>query len=336
MKLLDYIKDKIFSIIIYIFSILFTLFILISFNTKKEVIIIITFINILIGVFLLLYNYYRKKDFYNNLLINLKKLDKKYLILETIPEPTTYEEKIISNIMYEINKSMIENIKLFETNVIDFKEFVEMWIHEVKIPISSLVLKCHNNKDKYTNDFIIQVNKLNYYIDQILYYVRSENTEKDFVINEVLLSDIIKKVSLNNMDDILSNNIELLAENLNYKVNTDSKWLEFILNQIINNCIKYKKEDNGLIKINAKEDKNKIILSIYDNGIGISKKDISNVFNKSFTGDNGRNRVKSTGMGLYIANNLCKKLGHSINIESEKDKYTKVNISFDINKHYKM
>ena len=86
------------------------------------------------------------------------------------------------------------------------------------------------------------------------------------------IKEIKKKVNLNNMDDIINNKIELEVLDLNYEVNTDSKWLEFIINQIINNCIKYKKEDNSVIKISAKEENNKIILSIYDNGIGISKR----------------------------------------------------------------
>ena len=119
------------------------------------------------------------------------------------------------------------------------------------------------------------------------------------------------------------------------QVNTDKKWLEFILNQIVNNSIKYKKDNNSLIRIESIEEKEKIVLTIYDNGIGIPESDITRVFNKSFTGINGRDKVKSTGMGLYIIKNLCNKLGHNIYIQSKENKYTKVIIEFGKNNIYK-
>ena len=137
------------------------------------------------------FNYLRKDEFYKELISNMEKLDKKYYILETIPASNTYEEQIMVSILYDINKSMIENIKKYEKNIIDYKEFVEIWIHEIKIPISSLVLKCHNNKSKYSNDFLSIVRKIDNYIDEILYYIRSEETEKDFIISEVNIKDII-------------------------------------------------------------------------------------------------------------------------------------------------
>lgn len=334
MKFLNYIKDKKTSILIFISNLILTIFILLAFKSQIELIITITILIIILGINLITINYFKKKIFYDNLLNNLSKLDKKYLILETIPSPITYEEKIMCDILYDINKSMIENINNFQNNITDFKEFVELWIHEVKIPISSLILKCHNNQDKYNKDLIEQVNRLDNYIDQILYYVRSENTEKDFIINKVLLSNIVKNVNLKNKNDLLDNNINLKVSNVNYEIYTDGKWLEFILNQIINNSIKYKKEVNSVIEINAFQENKNIVLSIFDNGIGIPKQDINNVFEKSFTGINGKYKVKSTGMGLYISKNLCNKLGHDIYIESVYGEYTKVSITFFSNDFY--
>ena len=212
-----------------------------------------------------------------------------------------------------------------------------MWIHEVKIPISSLTLLNHNHQDKIDRRCVEEIRKLDNYIDQILYYVRSENAEKDYIIKEKDLQETIKNVALKNKDDLLENNIKLEVDINNEKVLTDSKWLEFILNQIINNSIKYKKDNvESYVKISIIEDKEKIYLSIYDNGIGIPPKDISRVFNKSFTGENGRLREKSTGMGLYIAKKLCDKLGHKITIESKLGEYTKVTIMFSKNDFYKI
>ena len=335
MKYTKYIKDHITSIIIYLITILLISFILSAFKMNMLIIILIIFILLLNGISIITINYYRKNKFYLTFLNNLKELSKKYLIIETIPDPNTYEEKIIVESLYEINKSMIENITEYQKNINEFKEFVELWIHEVKIPISSMVLKCHNNKEKYDKSFISLIRKLDNNIDEILYYVRSENTEKDFAISEVNLKEVIRNVSIKNKDDLLENNISFKTNVKDTIINTDKKWLEFVINQIINNSIKYKKEKESLIEIKSTDNKDKTILVIYDNGIGIPTKDIRRVFDKSFTGSNGRNKVKSTGMGLYIVKKLCTKLGHNIYIESKENEYTKVYIEIGKNKLYK-
>ncbi len=335
MKYKEYFKDNILNIIIYLFTITLTSLMLNAFKLDKMVIILTAIIFLICGISIITINFYRKNKFYTSYLNSLERLNKKYLILETIIEPTTYEEKIIVNSLYEINKSMIENINEYKRNIIEFKEFVEIWIHEAKIPISSMVLKCHNHKEKYDTSFLSQLRRLDNNIDEILYYVRSENTEKDFAINEVNLKEIIHNVMLKNKDDLLENHIALETNVDNYTVETDKKWLEFIINQIINNSIKYKKDKNAVIKIECKESLDKTIVEIYDNGIGIPSKDIGRVCEKSFTGSNGRNKVKSTGMGLYIVKKLCDKLGHNFYIESKEKEYTKVCIEFGKNEMYK-
>ena len=237
--------------------------------------------------------------------------------------------------MCDINKSMIENVSSYINSTKDFKDYIEMWIHEVKIPISSLILMTHNHKNQVPKEYIEEIKRLDNYIDQILYYVRSNYTSEDFIFKKVKLEKIISSVALKNKDDLLENKIDLIVDIKNTEVYTDTKWLEFILNQIINNSIKYKKDiPNSYIQIKTHEDNNQITLSIKDNGIGIPKSDIPNVFKKSFTGTNGRDKIKSTGMGLYIAKKLCTKLGHKIEIESEEKEYTIVKITCGKNKLY--
>ena len=276
-------------------------------------------------------------QYYNELLNNTNRLDKKYLVLETINKPNYYEGELIYQTLYEIDKSMIEHIKEYEDSIDEFKDYVELWIHEVKIPLMSLMLKCHNNKDKIDRTFEEQIRKLDNYIEQILYYVRSEEANKDFSIKNVELKKVISRTALRNKDDLLENKINLMVENVDFVVLSDSKWLEFIINQIINNSIKYRNNKvENYIKITAKEDSDKIVLSILDNGIGIEKADLSRVFEKTFTGSNGRIVTSSTGMGLYIVNKLCQKLGHVISIDSEINNYTCVNITFFKNDFYNL
>ena len=337
MKLKEYLFDKLPQTIVFILGYIVTILLLKAFKVAKPLMLAISFVFGVMYIVIITIDYLRKQKFYNNLVQTVEGLDKKYFVLEMINKPDFYEGKIFYQILYEINKSMIENVKEYSLSIADFKEYVEMWIHEVKIPISSLVLLNHNHQNSLDSKYVKQIRKLDNYIDQILYYVRSENAEKDYIIKETSLNDIIKNVALKNKDDLLENNVDLIVDVSDEKVLTDSKWLEFILNQIINNSIKYKRDNIGsYIKIKTYENTNSVKLFVEDNGIGIPKNDLGQVFDKCFTGENGREKSKSTGMGLYIAKKLCVKLGHKIEIESEAGYFTRVVITFGKNDFYKL
>lgn len=335
MKLSKYFKDKLGLILIYFFNYFIIISLLIAFKSSISLIIAISLLGLINFLLIFFLSYFKKKIFYDNLLNNLELLDKKYLILETLSKPSFYEGELLFNILYDINKSMIENVNIYKNSVADFKDYVEMWIHEVKIPISSLVLMMHNKKN-IDKRFIQEIRKLDNYIDQVLFYVRSNYTEQDFLFKKISLNKIISQVAIKNIDDLRLNkvNLEVLVSDI--VITTDPKWLEFIINQIVNNSIKYKKENNSYIKIYSKSYQNMVSLFIEDNGIGIPRKDLSSVFNKSFTGENGRNTTKSTGMGLYIAKKLCMKLGHKIEINSREGEGTTLIITFNLDSFYQI
>ena len=335
MKFGSFLKDRLYSIIIALFCYFIILLVLLAYKSDKAIVIVITIILLVTYILLFLTDFFRKQKFYTDLLTNIDNLDKAYLVLETLNRPEFYEGELLCQALYEIDKSMNENVRIEKEQLLDNKEYIEMWIHEVKRPLASLVLTLNNQKnilDRKTKNIL---KRLEDYVDQVLYYVRSENAEKDYFIKEVDLSKVIKNVGIKNMDDLLDNKVEFIVDKTNYKVFTDSKWLEFILNQIINNSIKYKRNiDNSYIKIYVKDNLDTTVLIIEDNGIGIKTSDIRQVFDKTFTGTNGREKTTSTGMGLYIAKNLCKKLGHKIEIESKENEYTRVFITFAKNKFY--
>lgn len=335
MSFLKYLKDKLFVILTFLFSYIIILLMLIAFKIDYSLIIAITIVLFLMILIIILEGYFRKRSFYNTLINNTNKLDKKYLVLETLYKPDFYEGKIAYDALYDINKSMTENVKKHNDQLTDFKEYIEMWIHEIKVPIASLVLQIHNNKDKKSKDILKKINKIDELTEQILYYVRTESIEKDYLIKDANLNKIVGEVALKNKDYLLENKINFVCDNLNYDVLTDSKWLVFILNQIVNNSIKYKKEKgDAILKIYAENNKTSVKLIIEDNGIGIIESDLPRVFDKSFTGYNGRIRHKSTGMGLFIAKSLCDRLGHKIEIQSKQNEYTKVIITFSKNDYY--
>lgn len=330
MKLSRYLKDKLYFIILFITFLSLIILLLVGFKVSLELIIVIISLLVIFAILVLIIEYLKKRNFYNEFINIVDKLDKKYLVIEMLNPPNFQEGEILYNELYGINKSMLENIKNYEISMNDFKDYIEMWIHEVKIPLSSLILMIHNNKNNISSKMVDQVNRLDNYVDQVLFYVRAENAEKDYLIKKTELNKVINKIALKNKDYILENNICFSVLDCEKKVLTDSKWLEFIIEQIINNSIKYKRDiASSFIKIYTEENNEEIRLIIYDNGIGIDAKDLPRVFDKTYTGTNGRLKSKSTGMGLYIAKNLCEKLGHKIAIESKVNEYTKVIITFN-------
>ena len=302
----------------------------------KSVIFLVLLSLLYFSLFLIIffYDYFRRVFFYREILEKLDLLEEKYLICELVMKPNFLDGELIYQMMYEINKSMNEYVKNYQEKMNDFKEYVELWIHEVKIPLSALSLYTHNKKaDKV---LIGEINKIDNYLEQILYYIRSENTQNDYIIKEVSLAHVIRDVMLKNKTVLLEKEIEIDTEVGRLSVLTDYKWLEFMLNQIISNSIKYMKDGlDRKIEIKAYQREQQIILEILDNGIGIPKSDLKRVFKKTFTGQNGRKVPGSTGMGLYIVAELCKKLGHKLEIESKEGEYTKVIIAFDENLFYK-
>ena len=278
MNLKNYLKDKSLFFTIFIINLLIILLMLLSFKVDKSLITAIMIILITTNFLYIIIDYIRKKSFYQELFRNIGLLEKSYLVLETIKAPSFYEGKLLYQALYDINKSMNEFVKALELQVNDFKEYIEMWIHEVKLPLANITLKLHNNKkeDKVLNE---QVRRIEDYLEQVLYYVRSENAEKDYLIKEINLTKIINNVALKNKDDLLENKIDLIVKNIDYKVLTDSKWLEFMINQVISNSIKYKREKvESYIKIEGIQDDNKVTLTIEDNGIGIPQTDLPRVF----------------------------------------------------------
>lgn len=336
MNIGTYIKEKKENIILFIILVIILLFLLDLFGVNKYLtIMILSLLSIYFIVDFLTF-YLKRKKYYDNFLNNLNLLDKKYLILETLEEPEFLDGKFFYDALYKIDKSMMENINNYRNETEDFKEYVEMWIHEIKIPIAGLMLMYHNNKTVNKN-FLDQLNSLDNLTDQILYYVRSNYAEKDFLIKEASMDKIINEVLLKNKDSILENHIDVTVDVKNIKVLTDSKWLVFILNQIINNSIKYCDNNRkSYIMFYIEDNEKKTTLHIKDNGIGVNASDLKHVFDKSFTGENGRKMRNSTGFGLYISKKLIEKLGHKISATSEENKYFEIAITFGKNDLYKI
>lgn len=289
------------------------------------VLFLIWFSPLLIYMFLEFIKYNR---YFKNLTSTLEGLDKKYLLPEVINEPRSQEERIISDVLKECNKSMHENVKYYKDEQAEYKEYIETWVHEIKTPIASAKLILENDDSNLSSRINYEMKRVEGFIEQVLYYARSSDVSKDYIIREFSLRDVVMKAVKNNSRDFINRNIKLNINKIEGNIFSDAKWIEFIINQIIINAIKFSIPNKGEVSISSKVNENNIVLTIKDNGVGINEKDIDRVFEKGFTGENGRNFGKSTGIGLYLCKKLCDKLGIGISLTSKEKIGTKVSIVF--------
>lgn len=329
MKFKDFIKDKKIEIILMLFSTMSIEIILLAYQIQLIVRVYVVASIILSLLISMLIEYYSKKGYYNNLLEKLDELDQKYLLTEVISKANFQDGNLFKEILEETGKSMLENVNKYKYAQEDYKEYIELWIHEIKTPISASKLIIENNKNEITKNIEEELDKIENYTEQALYYARSNTVEKDYIITKTNLKDIVNMSIIKNKTTILNNKFELNIHDLEKQVYTDSKWVVFILNQVIQNSIKYSQNENQSIEIYAEEQKEKVTLYIKDNGLGIKKSELSRVFEKGFTGENGRIiGKKSTGIGLYLCKKLCDKLQLAININAEQNVGTEVTIVF--------
>ncbi|MDO5780727.1 MAG: sensor histidine kinase [Clostridium sp.] len=269
------------------------------------------------------YNRYLK-----NLTDTIEGLDRKYLLPEIINEPRFQEERIINEVLKECNKSMHEKVKHYKDEQIEYREYIETWVHEIKTPIASAKLILENDDSNLSSRINYEMKRVEGFIEQVLYYARSSDVSKDYIIKEFSLRNVVMKVVKSNSRDFINRNIKLSIKEIEGSLFSDAKWVEFIINQIIINAVKFSIPNKGEVSIFSKINENNIILTIEDNGVGISEKDIDRVFEKGFTGENGRKFGKSTGIGLYLCKKLCDKLGIGISLSSKEGLGTRVNIVF--------
>ena len=194
------------------------------------------------------------------------------------------------------------------------------------MPIATTKMIIENNQNEITRSIEEEINEIENYIEQALYYARSEIANKDYYIKKCNLKDIVNEAIKKNKKTLINKKIKIETINIEKIIYTDSKWTQFILNRI-----KYKKELNPEIICEAEEKKEKVILKIKDNGIGIKETEISRVFDKGFTGTNGRIEKKSTGIGLYLCKKLCNNLGMGIEINSKENEWTELKLIFPKN-----
>lgn len=287
--------------------------------------------------------YLGRKRFFSETEQILQRMDKRYLLGELFPDSVRLEDRLYRDMIRRSNKSVIERIRQIEASGQEYREYIESWVHEVKAPITSISLLCENGRkpdriqkgipeERETfRSISLENQRIENYVDMALYYARSENVYKDFMIQRTDLQEIVEEVLEKNRLLLIRNGVraEVACGDAVY---TDRKWIAFILNQLLLNCVKYCGEEPVFL-ISTKKEKEGVCLTVEDNGTGIRAEELSRIFDMGFTGSNGRDHERATGMGLYLCRKLCDKLGIRIRAESEYGRGTKMLLFFPVS-HY--
>ncbi len=203
------------------------------------------------------------------------------------------------------------------------EDFFALWTHQIKTPIAALnvLLQEPQVEPIACRQELIKIES---YVDMALGYTRYENMSNDLVLEPHNLDEIVKGVVKKYATIFIYKHISVQLENLDYQILTDEKWFAFVLEQVLSNALKYTSQ--GTVKITAYEEADGLRISVSDTGIGIKAEDLPRVFEKGFTGYNGRMDKKASGLGLYLCKGICDKLGHRIRIDSKVNEGTCVDI----------
>ena len=305
-----------------------TVFLLVCGNSISTVLLILSVwtLILLAGLFL---TYWQRDRQMRQLLDMAGQLSERYLISEVMELPEQAEDQVYYRLLKMAGKSMLEQIGEIRRERQEYKEYIEQWIHEIKTPITAMKLLCENHRTDWTKELLLELEKTNRFTEQALYYARSEHTEKDYSVRKMALIQVVHQAIADNKYLLLQSGMHLEVEEIQDTVYSDDKWVRFILNQLIANAVKYR-TGQPILRFSTHRQQDQVVLVVEDNGIGISATDLPRIFEKGFTGQNGRNVQQSTGIGLYLCKRLCEKLGIGITAESSENGAS-ISLAFHIN-----
>ena len=325
----QYLKDKLPALMINLLGMLALALFLMANGNGVQIVLFILAVWLLVLVLCMLSFYYSRKKYLNRLLDMAEQLEERYLLPEVMEVPERADDQVFYQLMKMTEKSMLERIGGIQRERKEYKEYIEQWIHEVKTPITAMKLIYENNPGPFTRDLMTELENVNRFTEQALYFARSEHAEKDYSVREIRLSDVVHEAIAGNKYLLRQNHVAITVEDMDDVVYTDDKWVRFILDQLISNAVKYR-TDQPVLHFCTRKENDRVLLSVEDNGIGIPSGDLPRIFEKGFTGENGRKIHSSTGIGLYLCRRLCDKLGIGISASS-KGKGTTISLSFHIN-----
>lgn len=330
MNLLNYIRSTSSSILCQLSLILIANAVLLSSTSLDKSLADILYLDILfLAVFVLffLHGFIRTKNNYGKVFKALKeKRNFDYLL----PEDESFYSRLLRDTVQHKNAENTELVSSYKNSMDELNDYILKWVHEIKIPISVLELILENTELTVSEDsrkFKVEIERIKFLANQVLYAGKVYHYQESLVISEFKLQKAVREALKINSHFLMSKNMEVITGNLDFDVLCDEKWVVYILEQLLNNAGKYSRKD-GKVEIHGKEDEKAIRLHVRDNGIGIPATDIGRIFDKGFTGENGRKTPKSTGMGLYYAKKIAGRLGIDLEVSSEEGGFTEFVLTF--------
>ena len=235
-----------------------------------------------------------------------------FVTAEDLPETTTLIEDDYQHLIQRLVRENRQRQAAADSMLEDLTSYYTLWVHQIKTPIAAMDLLLQAGPDRAT-EMEIELQKIAQYVDMVLQYLRLDSTAKDLVLQRCQLDAVVRQTVRKYAKFFILKKIQLVFQETKWEVLSDEKWLCFLLEQLLSNALKYTPE-GGKISIFLDGETN---LVIADTGIGIAPEDLPRVFEKGFTGNNGRMDKKATGIGLYLCRRVTNLLGHTISIVSE-------------------
>lgn len=330
MRFLDFLKDRIYFLIFNFSFLIFTIFVIVFSPLDEIRFDTITYITIANLIFLssyLVISYIKKIRFLKLLVNRVYHND----FQEASIFKMNNEEKNYIELFRTYHREAEDIINKSNNKFQENKRIMDMWTHDIKMPISIIKLIIDGNDNPYFEQTLKEIDneitRIENSIEILLHLSRLDDFHNDFLVQNVELDKVLKEIIRKYSKWFISKEIKLSLNNVDYVCLSDKKWLTFILDQIISNALKYTDVKDSISIIGEEKDKS-FNLIIKDTGCGIKREDINRIFEKGFTGTNGRNNTKSTGLGLYIAKELCNKLDHGLKVDSTYNEFTEFIIIF--------
>ena len=306
-------REQIWAILIYLAAMAFSGWILMAYHMGAQALIFFEGCYLVCGIACLLIYLLPRYRFYREAARAEQELEEKYMLYDVLEPPGFWEGQILCALLEEAGRAMKQRVSAYERASEEYREYVEAWVHEIKTPIASGKLLAENNPSEQMDAMASELAKIDSYIEQALYYARSSSAEQDYLVRRYHLEELVRGALRSQARPLILGGVAVHMETLDYTVYTDAKWMNFMLGQVLGNSAKYGAKN---LRIWAEESREYTLLHLADDGIGVGRQDISRIFEKGFTGENGRVYGKSTGMGLYLCKKLADKLGLGISAYS--------------------
>ena len=327
MTLREFLSDRLKRIALQVICAgLATLF-LFATGTQPGVLVILLIVFLLAFLTVNMFDFFQQRARLLELKSILDGLDRKYLFTECVPQPKGLFERRLFDLTRLAGRDMTGAVSDAQASQREYREYVERWVHEIKAPLTAARLICRELDGDTRRKLTAELSQIEAHVERALFYARAENPEQDCLFRQIELEKIAAQAIENHRSLLIQNGIRVEMENMNCAVYTDEKWAVFILGQLLQNAARYRGPE-PVITLSARPLGRQTRLTVHDNGIGIPAHDLPRVFERGFTGSNGRIRGGSTGMGLYLCRKLAVFLELELRMDSQEGAGTTVTLTF--------